>query len=56
MWEISDAYRKLARVYHPDKVLGLPAEAREISERRMKEINAAYAELKSRGRSPALGK
>ena len=56
MWEISAAYRKLARVYHPDKVLGLPAEAREISERRMKEINAAYAELKSRGRSPALGK
>ena len=56
MWEISAAYKKLARVYHPDKVLKLPAEAREISERRMKEINAAYAELRRRGRSPALGR
>ncbi len=53
MWEISAAYRKLARVYHPDKVLGLPAEAREISERRMKEINAAYAELKRQRNNPS---
>jgi len=49
MGEISAAYRKLAHTYHPDKVLELPAEAREISERRMKEINAAYSELKHRG-------
>jgi hypothetical protein len=34
-------------------VLELPAEARELSERRMKEINAAYNELKRHGRSPA---
>jgi DnaJ-domain-containing protein 1 len=46
------AYRKLVRTYHPDKVLELPAEAREISERRMKEINAAYSELKRRAGTP----
>ena len=44
--EITTTYKKLARTYHPDKVLELPAEAREISERRMKEINVAYSELK----------
>jgi hypothetical protein len=53
MSEITAAYKKMARNYHPDKVLDLPAEARELSERRMKEINAAYNELKRRGRNPA---
>jgi DnaJ domain len=53
MSEITAAYKKMARNYHPDKVLELPAEARELSERRMKEINAAYNELKRHGRSPA---
>jgi DnaJ-class molecular chaperone len=52
MRKITAAYRKLARTYHPDKVLELPAEAREISERRMKEINAAYSELKRRAETP----
>ena len=46
MGEIAATYKKLASTYHPDKVLKLPAEAREISERRMKEINVAYTELK----------
>lgn len=40
------AYRKQARIYHPDKVLNLPREVREISEQRMKEINVAYSVLK----------
>jgi hypothetical protein len=53
MSEITAAYKKMARNYHPDKVLELPAEARELSERRMKEITAAYNELKQRGRNPA---
>ena len=44
--EISAAYRKLARTHHPDKVANLEPEVREYSEQRMKEINAAYAELK----------
>ncbi len=53
MGEITAAYKKLARTYHPDKVLELPAEAREISERRMKEINVAYTELKRLGQRAA---
>jgi DnaJ-domain-containing protein 1 len=44
--EIVAAYRRLARTYHPDKVAGEPQEVREFFERRMKEINAAYSELK----------
>jgi DnaJ domain len=44
--EISAAYRKLARTHHPDKVANLEPEVREYSEHRMKEINAAYSELK----------
>ena len=43
---IGAAYRELARTHHPDKVASLEPEVREYSERRMKEINAAYAELK----------
>lgn len=46
--EITAAYRKMAQMYHPDKVAGLAPEFREIADRRMKEINAAYEELKRR--------
>ena len=49
MPEISAAYRKMARKHHPDRVLELPAEVREFSEWRMKEINAAYSLLKRYG-------
>jgi DnaJ-class molecular chaperone len=41
-WGISEAYRSLAQMYHPDKVAGLAPEFHEVAERRMKEINAAY--------------
>jgi hypothetical protein len=51
--EISAAYRKLARTHHPDKVANLEPEVREYSEQRMKEINAAYAELKRQWNDPA---
>src|SRR5215216_1701392 len=47
--EISQAYRKLAFMHHPDRVAGMGPEAMEYSEERMKEINAAYAELRRRG-------
>jgi preprotein translocase subunit Sec63 len=36
-------------MHHPDKVAGMRPETREYSEERMKEINAAYAELRRRG-------
>lgn len=44
--EISSAYKKMAQMYHPDKVAGLAPEYKEIAEKRMKSINAAYEELK----------
>ena len=46
MGEITTAYRKLALTYHPDKVAHLAPEERESADQKMKEINAAYAELK----------
>jgi hypothetical protein len=44
--DISTAYHHMAQMYHPDKVAHLAPEFREIAEDRMKEINAAYAELR----------
>ena len=44
--EIVAAYRRHARMYHPDRVAGLGPEFQELAERKMKEINAAYEELR----------
>jgi hypothetical protein len=44
--EIRKAYRQLANKYHPDKVSHLGHEFRELAERRFKEIQRAYQELK----------
>ena len=38
--EVSQAYRRLAFVHHPDKVAGMGPEAREYSEERMKALKA----------------
>ncbi|MEE8443451.1 MAG: J domain-containing protein [Dehalococcoidia bacterium] len=46
--EITSAYRRLVQQYHPDKVTNMAPEFRELAERRMKEINAAYDHLKRR--------
>ncbi len=40
--EIKKAYRKLSMKYHPDKVRHLGDEFKDIAEKKMKEINAAY--------------
>ncbi len=45
--EIDAAYRRLSQMYHPDKVETLAPEYKAIAVARMKEINAAYARLKS---------
>jgi DnaJ-domain-containing protein 1 len=42
--QIVDAYRRLIREYHPDRVANLGQEFRELAERRASEINVAYAE------------
>jgi uncharacterized membrane protein YkvA (DUF1232 family) len=46
--EIREAYRRLANQYHPDKVIHLGHEFRELAEIRFKEIQTAYQELKSK--------
>lgn len=44
--EIVAAYRKMASMYHPDKVHSLAPEYQVIAEARMKEITLAYENLK----------
>jgi hypothetical protein len=44
--ELAAAYRKIAKMYHPDMVAGLAPEYREIAEKKMKIINAAYRKAK----------
>ena len=46
--EIRIAYRKMASLYHPDKVAHLAPEFREMADRKMKEINTAYGSIKSK--------
>jgi Protein of unknown function (DUF4236)/DnaJ domain len=48
--EVTAAYRKQAQMNHPDRVANMAAEFQELAERRMKEINAAYDELRKRWR------
>lgn len=46
--DIKRAYRKLVSQYHPDKLVsqGLPDEMMEVSKKRVREINAAYDNIK----------
>jgi Holliday junction DNA helicase RuvB len=44
--EVSEAYRRMAQMYHPDRVTTMGPEVRELAERKMKEINLAYDALK----------
>lgn len=46
--DVRAAYQKLVQENHPDKVTDMSAEIRDLAERRTKEINAAYNELKQR--------
>ena len=40
--EITDAYRKLAKLHHPDKFMTFNHETRRIEEEKMKDINNKY--------------
>ncbi len=42
---IKQAYRRMAKLYHPDKVASLAPEFQELAERKMKEINSAFQQL-----------
>ena len=44
--EVKDAYRKLARKYHPDKVSHLGEEFTAVAEEKFKAINDAYQQIK----------
>ena len=44
--EIREAYLQMASQYHPDKVLHLGEEFRELAENRFKEIQRAYEALR----------
>jgi hypothetical protein len=46
--EVNAAYRKMAQMYHPDKVAGLAPEYHDIAETKMKDINAAYEQIRHR--------
>jgi hypothetical protein len=45
--EIKSAYRDAIKQYHPDYVVNLGPELREVAERKTKELNAAYSEALS---------
>jgi len=44
--DIKKAYKTMIHQYHPDKVVNLGKELREVANRKSKEINLAYQELK----------
>lgn len=52
--DIRTAYQALVRQYHPDRVASMPSEFQEVAERKTKEINAAYTQLKRSGRLEGL--
>lgn len=44
--EVERAYRRLMSQHHPDRLTSVTPEAREQSERRAREINAAYDRIR----------
>ncbi|MGH9179455.1 MAG: J domain-containing protein [Acidimicrobiales bacterium] len=48
--EITSAYRRLAKKYHPDKYAERPEKVRKAAEQRMQELNEAYKRARSRSR------
>jgi DnaJ-domain-containing protein 1 len=46
--EISASHRRLAKLHHPDRLMNATPEERETSDRRIRELNIAYMELRRR--------
>ena len=51
--EIKDAYRRLARKYHPDNYVNNPLS--DLATEKMKEINEAYDEIQRQRKSDGSG-
>lgn len=49
---IDAAYRRRMSEYHPDKVAHAAPEIQELAERRARDINAAYEEIRKRRQNP----
>ena len=52
--EVKDAYRRLARKYHPDNYVNNPLS--DLATEKMKEINEAYDEIQRQRKSGGSGK
>ncbi|MBP7891275.1 MAG: DnaJ domain-containing protein [Arenimonas sp.] len=52
MEAIDAAYRRRMSEYHPDKVANAAPEIKELAERRARDINAAYEEIRKRRQQP----
>lgn len=48
--EVDQAYRRLIAQYHPDRLSGAAPELRAQAEKKAREINAAYDQIKARRR------
>ena len=44
--EIKSTYRKIIAQYHPDRVIAMGPEIKEVAEKKAKEINEAYEHLR----------
>ncbi|MDQ4134213.1 MAG: J domain-containing protein [Actinomycetota bacterium] len=47
--QIAEAYKTLAQIFHPDRFIDAPDNVREEAERRMKNLNEAYAMARKGG-------
>ena len=46
--DITSAHRRLAKLHHPDRLMDATPEQRESGDRRIRELNIAYMELRRR--------
>ena len=46
--EISAAHRRLAKLHHPDRLVNASVEERAVGDRRIRDLNVAYMELRRR--------
>jgi hypothetical protein len=51
--DVSEAYRALAQIYHPDRYADAPERVQAEATRRMQAVNAAYAQVRARPGQPA---